>query len=227
MRIGLWHTCSIVLAAVWWGLLGVSWGQELVLVDFSQTQSTVPPGWELLVNKGEARLRLVAEAHGQALQLRSEAASFALQKRERIALQDHPVLVWQWKVTQLPTGGDFRDADTDDQAAQIIVAFSSSRFLSYLWESTVPKGTAGEAPAPPFRRILALVLQSGPQALGTWVTERRNLIQDYTRLFGEAPESMEGLRIQINSQHTRSTAESYWKSIVLTGRSTTALQRPN
>lgn len=225
MRIGLWYKFGIVLATIWWGLLGASWGQEIVLVDFSQTQATVPPGWELLVNKGEARLRLVSEAHGQALQLRSEAASFALQKKGRIPLQDHPVLVWQWKVTQLPTGGDFRESDTDDQAAQLIVAFSSSHFISYLWDSTVPRGTMGDAPAPPFRKILALVLQSGAQALGTWITERRHLVQDYTRLFGETPESIEGLRIQINSQHTRSAAEAYWKSIVLTGPSTTALQK--
>jgi hypothetical protein len=63
-------------------------------------------------------------------------------------------------------------------------------------------------------------MQSGPQALDTWITERRNLVQDYTRLFGEAPEAIEGLRIQINSQHTRSHAEAYWRSIGLTGANT-------
>jgi hypothetical protein len=67
-------------------------------------------------------------------------------------------------------------------------------------------------------------MQSGPQALGTWITERRHLVQDYTRLFGEAPEAIEGLRIQINSQHTRSHAEAYWKSIVLTGSNTATTQ---
>ena len=92
----------------------------------------MPPGWELLVNKGEARLQLISEAQGRALQLRSEDASFALQRRGRILLQDRPFLVWQWKVTQLPAGGDFRAHHTDDQAAQLIVAFSSSRFVSYI-----------------------------------------------------------------------------------------------
>jgi hypothetical protein len=177
-----------------------------------------------VVKEGEPRLRLVTEADGQALQLRSESASFALQRKTRLALQDYPVLVWQWKVTQLPVGGDFRRRHTDDQAAQLIVAFSSSRMISYIWDTTVPKGTVGEAPAPPFRKILALVMQSGQQALGTWITEQRNLVDDYARLFGEAPEALEGLRIQINSQHTGSRAESYWRSIVLTGQRHAAMQ---
>jgi len=224
MRIHLWDIFSIVFMTAWCSFLRIGWGQELVLVDFSKAQNTVPPGWELLVNKGDAQLRLVSEAQSQVLQLRSEAASFALQKKMHIALQDKPFLVWQWKVTHLPTGGDFRAHRTDDQAAQLIVAFSSSRFLSYIWDSTVPRGSAGNAPAPPFRKILALVMQSGAQALGTWITERRNLIQDYTHLFGEAPAALQGLRIQINSQHTHSLAESYWKSILLTGQTDMAVQ---
>jgi hypothetical protein len=201
----------------WYSLAGISRAQEVVLVDFNQAQNAVPQGWELLVKKGNAQLQLVPLVDGQALQLRSENASFALQKKVRLSLQNTPFLVWQWKVTHLPKGGDFRQRHTDDQAAQLIVAFSSTRFISYIWDSTVPRGTIGSAPAPPFRKILALVVQSGPQALNTWITERRNLVHDYTRLFGEAPKAIRGVRIQINSQHTRSRAESYWKFIVLTG----------
>ena len=227
MRIRLWDIFSIVFITTWCSFLRIGWGQELVLVDFSKAQNTVPPGWELLVNKGEAQLRLVSEAHSQVLQLRSEAASFALQKKIHIVLREKPFMVWQWKVTHLPTGGDFRAHYTDDQAAQLIVAISSSRFLSYIWDSTVPQGIVGNAPAPPFRKILALVMQSGAQALGTWITERRNLVQDYTRLFGEAPEALQGLRIQINSQHTHSFAESYWKSIMLTSQTDMAVQQPD
>jgi hypothetical protein len=227
MRIRLWDIFSIVLMTAWCCFLRLSWAQELVLVDFSKAQNTEPPGWELLVNKGDAQLRLISEAHSQVLQLRSQDASFGLQKKIHIPLQDKPFLVWQGKVTRLPTGGDFRTHHTDDQAAQLIVAFSSSRFLSYIWDSTVPKGIAGNAPAPPFRKILALVMQSGTQVLGTWITERRNLAQDYTSLFGGAPEALQGLRIQINSQHTHSFAESYWKSIMLTGQTDTAVQQPD
>lgn len=190
--------------------------QQLLVVDFTTASQPVPEGWEVLENSGKANMALVREADGQALQLRSEQASFALQKKVQITLQEYPFLVWQWKVTQLPEGGDFRRSSTDDQAAQLIIAFSPRQFLAYIWDSTAPQGLLEEAPAPPFRKIFAMVMQSGPRALGTWFTERRNVIDDSTKAFGQAPEAIEGVRIQINSQHTKSQAESYWKSILFT-----------
>jgi hypothetical protein len=128
------------------------------------------------------------------------------------------LLVWDWKVTELPKGGDFRHSDSDDQAAQLIIAFSSSRFLSYIWESTAPKGMIAAASAPLFKKAFAVVMQSGPQGLGTWITERRNLIDDYKQAYGEEPKVIEGVRIQINCQHTQSRAESYWHSIAATAK---------
>jgi hypothetical protein len=189
-----------------------------VLVDFSVTRETVPKGWELAVNTGEPQLQIVQDDGKQALRMRSEEASFSLQKKIRISLQASPLLVWNWKVTELPKQGDFRHSGADDQAAQLIIAFSSSRFLSYIWDTTAPKGMIAAAPAPLFKKIFAVVMQSGMQGLGTWVTERRNLIDDYKQAYGEEPKVIEGVRIQINSQHTQSRAESYWHSINVTAR---------
>lgn len=206
----------VTLLVVAASLAGVSHAQHIVLADFNAAQQAVPADWKLIVNKGYADLRLTSETVGQALQLRSKSASFALQKETHIALQDTPYLVWTWKVTRLPAGGNFRRRQTDDQAAQLIVSFSSTRFISYIWDSSVPKGVFGKAPSPPFREIMAWVIQSGSEGLGTWKTERRNLVADYTRLFGKAPKALRGLRIQINSQHTQTQAEASWKSILLT-----------
>jgi hypothetical protein len=208
----------MLLLSIWGNFSGVAWGQNTVLVDFSTAQETVPKGWELSVHTGEASLQLVQDDGKQALHMRSEQASFALQKKVRVSLQGAPFLVWQWKVTALPKGGDFRRSRTDDQAAQLIVAFSSSHFLSYIWDSTAPKGLLASASAPPFKKIFAVVMQSGTQGSGTWITEQRNLIDDYKQAYGEEPTAIEGLRIQINSQHTESRAESYWRSIAVTAQ---------
>ena len=214
-----WIGCLVVMMlGIWGSFVGVTWGQHTVLVDFSTARETVPQGWELSVKTGAAQLQLVQDNGKQALQMRSEQASFALQKKVHIALQESPFLVWQWKVTELPRGGDFRRADTDDQAAQLIVAFSSRHFLTYIWDSTAPKGLVTAASAPVFKKIFAIVMQSGPQVLGNWISERRNLIDDYKQVFGAAPRALEGVRIQINSQHTKSRAEAYWYSIAVTAK---------
>ena len=213
----MWYLGILLLSMVG-NFSGVVWGQNTVLVDFSTTQETVPKGWELSVHTGESSLQLVQDEGKQALRMRSEQASFALQKKVRVPLQGSPFLVWQWKVTESPKGGDFRHSNTDDQAAQLIVAFSSSHFLSYIWDSTAPKGLLASASAPLFKKMFAVVMQSGTQKLGTWITEQRNLIDDYKQAYGEEPTALEGLRIQINSQHTESRAESYWRFIAVTAR---------
>ena len=209
---------GVILCAIWGSCASLVWGQSTVIVDFSSTRQTVPEGWERSVNAGEPDLQLVQDEGKQALRMRCNEASFSLQKKIQVSLQTSPFLVWDWKVTELPKGGDFRHSDSDDQAAQLIIAFSSSRFLSYIWDSTAPKGMIAATSAPLFKKIFAVVMQSGPQGLGTWITERRNLIDDYKQAYGEEPEVIEGVRIQINCQHTQSRAESYWHSIAATAK---------
>jgi len=61
-----------------------------------------------------------------------------------------------------------------------------------------------------------IVVRSGEGERGNWITETRNVAEDYRRLFGAAPDKVQGVMIQINSQHTESRAESYWRSIRFT-----------
>ena len=211
----LWYV-GVILCGIWASGASVAWGQSTVVVDFSTARETVPKDWELSVHTGEPHLQLVQDDGKQALLMRSDQASFSLQRKIHVSLQASPLLVWDWKVTELPKGGDFRHSGSDDQAAQLIIAFSSTRFLSYIWDSTAPKGLIAAASAPLFKKIFAVVMQSGTPGLGTWITERHNLIDDYKQAYGEEPEVVEGVRIQINSQHTQSRAESYWQSIAVT-----------
>src|SRR3989304_2630544 len=160
------------------GVLGLAlclvpgWGlgaQEVVVVDFSREKDKVPQGWELSENEGKADLGLVSDAVGQVLRLRSESSSFGIQKAVEIDLRQTPILAWQWKVAELPKGGNFFQKSTDDQAAQLVLAFSWRRFITYIWDSTAPAGTMADAPSPPLRSIKAVVVRSGETNKGTWM----------------------------------------------------------
>jgi len=82
------------LCGIWGSCADLTCGQSTVLVDFSTTRETVPKGWELAVNTGEPQLQLIQDDGKQALRMRSEEASFSLQKKIRISLQTSPLLVW-------------------------------------------------------------------------------------------------------------------------------------
>jgi len=192
---------------------------ELRVLEFNEKHNQAPPhGWELETHHGAATLATVREEVGTALKLHSDKSSFSIQKYIDVDLKSTPWLVWEWKVTAVPEQGDFTKTERDDQAAQLILAFSKSfwemqKTVSYIWGSTAPIGTMGDTAAGkllPLIDLKAVVVRSGKQDMGKWITESRNVFEDYKQLYGKEPERVVGVRIQINSQHTKAKAESLW-----------------
>lgn len=199
------------------GTAGAQAADELKVADFSLGVDTqgVPLGWQLKERTGHADFSMLNCEGLHALQLRSASTSYAFQREVKADLKQFPILSWKWKVTKVPQGGSFRKSATDDQAAQLFLAFSRTRSIVYIWDSSAPEGYMGDAPAPPFMTIKVVVVRSRPSDLGKWLTETRNVYDDYRKLFGsqDEPPPVRGLRLQINSQHTKSSAESYFADI--------------
>ena len=60
------------------------------------------------------------------------------------------------------------------------------------------------------------MVESGAGQIGNWLIEKRNVVEDYRTLFGDIPERAVAIRMQINSQHTKSVAEAFWRTIRFT-----------
>jgi len=58
------------------------------------------------------------------------------------------------------------------------------------------------------------VCRSGTAEANRWLDESRNIAADYQKLFGKPAPHVKGLRLQINSQHTGSVAESYFGQVI-------------
>lgn len=150
---------------------------------------------------------------GCCLRLKSIKSSFSLERSVDIDPSQMPMLTWRWKVVQLPPDGDFRRSSTDDQAAQVLVAFADRRVVSYIWDSRAPKGVAQSTGFIPLVHVFAVVAESGSSMLNQWVPENQNVAADYQRAYGKPAPHVKGLRLQINSQHTGATAESYFGEV--------------
>jgi hypothetical protein len=190
--------------------------QPLVIADFSSKvdKNGVPFGWQLKERSGKANLAVIKDGDIHALRMRSVNDSFAIQKRVNVSTRQFPIISWKWKVIALPEGGDLRRSNTDDQAAQLFLAFASRKIIVYLWDTTAPQGFIADAKAPPFMQAKAIVVRSGPAETGKWLTETRNAYEDFKQLFGEEPPPITGIRLQINSQHTETTGESLFADVV-------------
>jgi hypothetical protein len=187
---------------------------SLVVMNASRAQAGhLPDGWQVKVTRGTPEITLVTEPERSSVKLKSRSASFALERGLDVDVNELPYLAWSWKVTELPQNGDFRKTSTDDQAAQVLVGFADRKVLTYIWDSTAPKGTFQSASTIPFVHVWALVCQSGQAQRGQWISEVHNVVQDFQRAYGHKPAKIKGIRLQINSQHTASTAESQFGEI--------------
>jgi hypothetical protein len=173
----------------------------------------LPADWSIKVNHGRPDVSVCKDEVGPCVHLKSVKASFSLERGIDVDPSRTPYLSWRWKVTQLPPRGDFRRSSTDDQAAQVLVAFSDRRVLSYIWDTAAPKGLAQNASSIPLVRIFAKVCQSGAADANRWIEERHDVAADYTRAFGRPAPRVKALRLQINSQHTGAVAESYFGEV--------------
>lgn len=183
----------------------------------------VPEGWRLMHHAGIPNLQLVRNGDIYFLKMNSDPHSgFGIERPIQVDLKEYPYLNWTWRVTKLPKGGDIRRAATDDQALQIYVVLPARGFpqrintpiLTYIWDCEAPKGLTVRSPKPLLRNIRYIVLRNKTDRLGCWYTEKRNVYEDYRRVFGdldggEPRGATHGLRFYINSQNTRSNAEAY------------------
>lgn len=181
----------------------------------------VPHGWKLEKKAGRPLMNMEKDGDAFYLHLISRGdSSFGVRKEARVDVKQNPILCWRWKVTKLPRGGDVRKSSTDDQAAQVYVAFKESGVLGlstpiigYVWDNEAPKGWSGRSPQIGGGKLRYIVLRNKTDNVGRWYTEKRNVYQDYKRLFadidgGEPQGTTTGLQIYINSQRTKSPAES-------------------
>src|SRR6266446_6612846 len=175
----------------------------------------VPDGWKGQ-DWGSPRYDFVVAAGGagKVLRLRSQGDSSTVSKEIKVDVKHLPLLVWRWKMVTLPPGGDCRRKQTDDEAGQVYVTFPRfpaklrSRIIGYVWDTTAPAGTIVASPSSGL--VTYVVVRSGAEEIGRWVTETRNVYDDYKRIYGVEPrEDVGAVSVAIDSDDTRSRAESF------------------
>jgi hypothetical protein len=188
----------------------------------------VPPGWEVKEFSGRATVGLERSEGRLALRLRSEQASFALLREVVVDLRELPYLSWWWKVVRLPAEGDVREPGTDDQAAQVYVVFprwpsprTNSEVIGYVWDSRAPVGT--RLASRKAENVRIVVAESGTAHRDVWQRQQQNVLEDYVALFGREPPRVGHIALMIDSNDTRSVAESLIADLTFSrGRAGTA-----
>lgn len=161
------------------------------------------------------------EMDGDALRARcSDSASGHFLKRE-IDLRLTPIIEWSWRVDTVFDGPvDERSKAGDDFPARLYVvrdggvAIWRTRAINYVWASVAPAGSSWPNPFASQAHMVAL--RSGvPAAPGEWVTERRNIRDDFRRYHGRDVETIDAVAIMTDCDNRGAAAEAWYGAVRL------------
>jgi hypothetical protein len=199
----------------------------------------VPDGWKPLVFEKITRhttYELLREGTTVVVKAMSEAAASGLTREIKVDPKHYPIVRWRWKIDNLLMKSDLSRKDGDDYPARLYITFeyepdkvSFSRklkykagqvifgtipigALNYIWDGRTAAGTIVDNAYTGFVKMI--VVRSGPQAVGTWVDEERNIYEDYRKAFDEEPPMINGVAIMTDTDNTKEAATAYYGDIV-------------
>ncbi len=185
----------------------------------------IPAGWTAYATPGGRAaydFTIVEDGGRRALGLKSHDDHSTIAKEVHVDLAATPILEWSWKIVELPAGADVRNRATSDLTGHLFVVWPRfpgplrSRLIGYAWGTSEPVNSMQRSRKS--GTVTFVILRSGAEGLGRWVTERRDVVEDYRKTHGERPDNPKVIAISIDTNDTHSTAAALIGSIAFTSR---------
>ena len=244
MPISLLTTALVLLFTA--APLGAQSPATLDVGKFSDAKAggAFPDSWEpLTFDKIEKHTEYALVEDGGAVVVKavSRGSASGLVRKVDIDPLEYPVVEWRWKVRNVLEKGDVTRKDGDDYPARLYITFKFDPgkvgfferatyeairltrgeyppmgAINYIWESKSPVGTL--APNPYTDRVMMIVLESGAEKVGQWVSESRNLVEDYRKAFGADPPRISGVAVMTDTDNTGESTVAWFGDIVFRAR---------
>ncbi len=187
---------------------------EKLIDDFSGPQ--LSSAWQKKTFAGETEYFLTAEEGIPCLKAISKQAASGLVYKIKFNPAEFPYLSWSWKVDSIVASGDALRRQGDDYAARVYVVFPSfffwkTRAINYIWANRLPINSS--TPNQFTKNAMMFAVESGPGRIGRWVTESRNIYEDYKKLFHEDPPMVGAVAIMTDTDNTGATASACYGPI--------------
>ncbi len=177
-------------------------------------------GWtdKVFMGKAKTNYTLVTDKGNTVLKAHSRNAASGLIKKLDLDPGNVPILRWSWKVDHTLKREDATKKSGDDFAARVYVVFPRTfswrmRAINYVWAAKLPQGSA--VPSSYTANVVIVAVESGDGKAGTWVSEHRNIYEDYRRFFGEEPTRLGGVAIMTDTDDTRDETTAWYGDIFL------------
>jgi hypothetical protein len=196
----------------------------------------LPPGWHEHIMRRSlpaTRYALQDRDSRRVIHAQADHSSSGLRADVNVDVQATPWLNWEWRVDDVPTRATVAEDDLDDSPARVVLAFEGdlSRLslrdlmfreqielftgyrlpfatLMYTWDGQAAPESVFDYPRT--SRIRYLVVESGAQRQGHWLRYRRNVRDDYRRVFGGEAGRLTSVGVLTDSDDLQSRSEAWF-----------------
>ena len=174
--------------------------------------------WKEKLLKGRVVYGVEKDNSNSYVRAESQKTASALFHKLKLDINKHPVISWKWRVDEFPVRKlpeDISSKKEEDFAARVYVIFpaaffTKSKVIEYIWSETLPVGVFGESGYS--KNIKVFVLESGKSE--DWRFERRNIYDDYVKLFGSKPRLNVGaIAFMTDADSTKTNASAVYDEI--------------
>lgn len=225
-------------------LTGAAFSSQKIRLGFSLSEindNGLPKGWAPLhfkKIKKHTEYTVVNDEGRAAVKAVSDRSASALVTELDMDIGKTPILSWSWKIQNILPNGNATKKSGDDFAARVYVMFKydpgragllkkakyeaaklyygeypPDSALNYIWANKLPKGKA--IPNAFAENAIMIAVRSGNGEAGRWVSERKNIVEDYRKYFGADPPPVEGVAIMTDSDNTGGKAIAWFSEIRL------------
>jgi hypothetical protein len=172
--------------------------------------------WKEVSFHGRTQYEIIHEGTNSALKATAGNSASGLALKIKVATRPRVYFRWRWKIERVPEGSTDTDIKSFDHAARVFVVFKSGlgppRTLNYVWSNQLQINDTFRHPTSGRSRFV--VLETGNERAGQWITETRDIIADWKRLFlDEAPLTIEAVGLMTDSDGTGTIVHGFYDDI--------------
>ena len=208
--------------------------ESLWVGRFSSDSDAIPDPWQVerIDERVPATRYAVRKWDGvNAIEARARKSMALLARAMDVELSRTPYLCWMWRIEAPLATADMTKKEGDDYAARVYLNFEvpadqmsfSTRAklalarsifggrvpdaaINYVWDNRQPVETLQNNAYTDRARMI--VLRSGGGVAGRWVSERRNVRDDFRRAFGEFDARLHSMALAADTDNTGEDAHS-------------------
>lgn len=176
-----------------------------------------------------------------AVEAKADSSMALLARGVEVDLKATPMLCWRWRVEDVVKNADMNTKAGDDYAARVYVAFKlppdkidfGLRFklqfarnlygehvpdaaLNYIWDNKNPIGHRQFNAYTD--RTQMIVQRSGTAQVGSWVSERVDVLSDVVKAYGSDQANISFLALSSDTDNTKSKAQAGFADLHFVGR---------